>query len=55
MEYMPTDLKQLIMSKVAFTEPQIKCILKQVLEGAKYLHSHFVIHRVCVLSEALLE
>lgn len=43
---MPTDLKKLIVSRIPLTEAQIKGIMKQILEGMRYLHSHYVLHRV---------
>ena len=36
LEYMCTDLKNLIISKLHLTDAHIKCIMKQLLEGIEY-------------------
>jgi len=46
LEYMPTDLRKLIISRIPLNESQIKGILKQILEGLLYLHSNLILHRV---------
>jgi len=44
--YMDHDLAGLIENKnVEFTEPQIKCYMKQLFEGILYLHSNNIMHR----------
>jgi len=44
--YMDHDLAGLIENKnVEFTEPQIKCYMKQLFEGTLYLHSNNIMHR----------
>jgi len=46
---MTLDLKKLIISKIPLSDSHIKCLMRQILEGAKYLHSHYVIHRAFFL------
>ena len=48
LEYMPTDLRKLIVSRIPLSDAHIKGIMMQILEGARYLHSHYVIHRVWI-------
>lgn len=44
--YMDHDLAGLIENKnVEFTEAQIKCYMKQLLEGTLYLHNNNIMHR----------
>jgi len=44
--YMDHDLAGLIENKnVEFTEPQIKCYMKQLFEGILYLHNNNIMHR----------
>jgi len=44
--YMDHDLAGLIENKnVDFSEPQIKCYMKQLFEGTLYLHSNNIMHR----------
>ncbi|KAL3641481.1 hypothetical protein CASFOL_016449 [Castilleja foliolosa] len=45
-EYMEHDLAGLIASpRVKFTEPQIKCYMKQMLSGLEHCHSRGILHR----------
>ncbi|KAI6678883.1 hypothetical protein NL676_039679 [Syzygium grande] len=45
-EYMDHDLAGLAASpSIKFTEPQIKCYMRQLLCGLEYCHSHGVLHR----------
>ncbi|XP_054269227.1 serine/threonine-protein kinase PLK4-like [Macrosteles quadrilineatus] len=41
-------------NNIVFTEEQAKEILKQVVDGLRYLHSHNIIHRDMTLSNLLL-
>lgn len=55
MSYCEQDLASLIDNmKSPFTEPQVKCIMLQLLEGLAYLHENFVIHRDLKVSNLLL-
>lgn len=55
MKYCEQDLASLIdHMKVPFTESQVKCIMLQLLDGLKYMHDHFVIHRDLKVSNLLL-
>jgi len=54
MEYCEYDLKSILNSKIKFSIPQIKFILKQLLRGVKILHENWIIHRDLKTSNILL-
>lgn len=55
MEFMDGDLRKLIEEKgVVFTEPHVKCLAKQLLEGLGALHSSFFVHRDITLNNILV-
>ena len=54
MEYCEQDLASLIDNKTCFTEPQVKCLMQQLLRGIDYLHTNRVIHRDLKVSNILL-
>lgn len=44
-DYMHHDFSGLFRSKIKFSKPEIKCIMKQLLEGCNFLHQNKVMHR----------
>ncbi|TYI18026.1 hypothetical protein ES332_A07G062300v1 [Gossypium tomentosum] len=55
MEYMEHDLKALMESmKWPFSRSDVKCLMLQLLEGVKYLHDNWVLHRDLKTSNLLL-
>ncbi|CAL0325300.1 unnamed protein product [Lupinus luteus] len=55
MEYMEHDLKELMKAKKHhFSISEIKSMMKQLLEGVKYIHDNWVIHRDLKTSNILL-
>ncbi|XWS34609.1 hypothetical protein CRYUN_Cryun21dG0052700 [Craigia yunnanensis] len=55
MEYMEHDLKGLMETmKQPFSQSEVKCLMLQLLEGGKYLHDNWVLHRDLKTSNLLL-
>ncbi|XVE85262.1 hypothetical protein DITRI_Ditri17bG0078100 [Diplodiscus trichospermus] len=55
MEYMEHDLKGLMETmKQPFSQSEVKCLMLQLLEGVKYLHDNWVLHRDLKTSNLLL-
>ncbi|KAG2702667.1 hypothetical protein I3760_06G100900 [Carya illinoinensis] len=55
MEYMEHDLKGLMETmKQPFSQSEVKCLMLQLLEGVKYLHDDWVLHRDLKASNLLL-
>ncbi|KAK8564497.1 hypothetical protein V6N13_005296 [Hibiscus sabdariffa] len=55
MEYMEHDLKALMETmKQTFGQSEVKCLMLQLLEGVKYLHDNWVLHRDLKTSNLLL-
>ena len=42
---MDHDFAGLFKTKLKYTMPEIKCILKQLIEGVAYLHRNKILHR----------
>ncbi|KAL5552468.1 hypothetical protein UlMin_039869 [Ulmus minor] len=55
MEYMEHDLKALMETmKQPFSQSEVKCLMLQLLDGIKYLHDNWVLHRDLKTSNLLL-
>ncbi|KAM7269368.1 hypothetical protein ACFE04_024865 [Oxalis oulophora] len=55
MEYMEHDLKGLMETmKQPFSQSEVKCLMLQLLDGIKYLHDNWVLHRDLKTSNILL-
>jgi cell division cycle 2-like protein len=55
MEYMEHDLKGLMEAmRQPFSQSEVKCLMLQLLEGVKYLHDNWVLHRDLKTSNLLL-
>uniref|UniRef100_A0ACD5URS4 Uncharacterized protein n=3 Tax=Avena sativa TaxID=4498 RepID=A0ACD5URS4_AVESA len=55
MEYMEHDLKGVMENmKQPYTQSEVKCLVLQLLEGVKYLHDNWVLHRDLKTSNLLL-
>lgn len=56
MSYMEHDLSGLLDNpSVQFTVPQIKCYLKQLLQGLQYLHENHILHRDMKAANLLID
>uniref|UniRef100_A0A165ZQU2 cyclin-dependent kinase n=1 Tax=Daucus carota subsp. sativus TaxID=79200 RepID=A0A165ZQU2_DAUCS len=55
MEYMDHDLKAVMdRKKQPFCQSEVKCLMLQLLQGVKYLHDNWVLHRDLKTSNLLL-
>nr|POF20499.1 cyclin-dependent kinase g-2 [Quercus suber] len=58
MEYMESDVKGVLeamkVKKQLYCMSEVKCLMRQLLEGVKYLHDNWVIHRDLKTSNLLL-
>ena len=55
MEFVEHDLRTLMEQRsIRFTAPEVKCLMRQLLEALEYLHAHFVLHRDLKTSNILL-
>ncbi|KAF9601217.1 hypothetical protein IFM89_017402 [Coptis chinensis] len=55
MEYMEHDLRALLETKEQpFTQSEVKCLMRQLLEGMKHLHDNWVLHRDLKTTNILL-
>ncbi len=44
-DFIEHDFMGLMQRNISFSLPQIKCIMKQLLDGLDYIHSKNIIHR----------
>lgn len=55
MQYCEQDLASLVDNmKQPFNEPQVKCIMLQLLQGLNYLHEHYIVHRDLKVANLLM-
>ncbi|PUU82848.1 kinase-like domain-containing protein [Tuber borchii] len=55
MEYAEQDLANLLdHARVKYSESEVKCLMRQLVEGLEYLHRHDIIHRDIKMSNLLL-
>ncbi|KAL2900677.1 Cyclin-dependent kinase G-2 [Bienertia sinuspersici] len=55
MDYVEHDLKALMQArKLPFRQTEVKCLMIQLLDGVKYLHDNWVLHRDLKTSNLLL-
>ncbi|EEA07722.1 cell division protein kinase 10, putative [Cryptosporidium muris RN66] len=45
MDYMESDLRRVFEDRIRFSEAQIKCILRQIVQGVAELHKWYILHR----------
>jgi serine/threonine protein kinase len=53
-EYMEYDLGGLLNRSVEFTVPEVKCLVKQLLNGMHYIHTNKILHRDMKVANLLL-
>jgi serine/threonine protein kinase len=56
MELLEHDLKAVLAAMTApFTQAEVKCLLRQLLDGVAHLHAHWVVHRDLKPSNLLMD